>query len=344
MPNYGPIEYDIDLESPGKRVDSLRLTYSDNTNAFSVIPIPIAVIANGSGPTVLLAAGNHGNEYEGQVILRELVRELSAHDVQGRLIVLPSMNMPAVRADVRVSPLDGGNLNRVFPGAADRGPTDAIAGFVANVLLPLCDAGIDIHTGGNMGTFVPLVFLCRCDDRAVFQKSAELAFAFAAPWTYLVTGIEDEGGFDPCSQTQGVAFISTELGGGWRLGHETLSIGRRGVRNMLAHLGVVKAAGDAGVPLVTPRYLTNSGSNSNLVSHAAGFLETYFEPGMCVNAGDVVATVHPIENGFDPPIILTAPRGGVIVSQRTTAHLRHGDIVMNIAGEIAQSDITAAVS
>ena len=172
MPSYGPISYHIDLEAPEKRVGNLHLTYSDNIHAGSVVPIPIAVISNGEGPTVLLCAGTHGNEYEGQVLLRELVTELLPETVQGRLIVLPSLNMPAVRDNARVSPLDGGNLNRVFPGGPDLGPTAAIAGFMADVILPLCDAGIDIHTGGDNSTYVPLVYLCRCNDDEVFRNSA----------------------------------------------------------------------------------------------------------------------------------------------------------------------------
>ena len=76
--------------------------------------------------------------YEGQVILRELANTLPAQAIQGRLIAMPSLNMPAVRDDARVSPLDGGDLNRVFPGAPDQGPTAAIAGFVAEVILRRC--------------------------------------------------------------------------------------------------------------------------------------------------------------------------------------------------------------
>ena len=191
--------------------------------------------------------------------------------------------MPAVRADTGVSPLDDGNLNRLFPGTPAGGTTEAIAGFLADVLLPLCDAGIDIHTGGNMGTFGPLVFLCECEDGGVFERSAELAAAFAAPWTYLVTRVADQGGFDPCAQNQGVAFISTELGGGWRLGGESLDVGRRGVRNMLAHLGVIQPSGiQAGQPGQL-RYVSDSGPNGILVSAAAGFLETHCEPGSSVH-------------------------------------------------------------
>jgi len=66
------ITCDIDFDRPGKQVSHLGLDHSDNAHAFGVIPIPIAVIANGKGPTVLLSAGNHGDEYEGQVILSQI--------------------------------------------------------------------------------------------------------------------------------------------------------------------------------------------------------------------------------------------------------------------------------
>ena len=298
VPIYGPISYDIDLESVGKRAGNVRLTYSDNIHAASIIPILIGVVVNGEGPTVLMCAGTHGNEYEGQVILRELFGALLPEDIQGRLIIMPSLNMPAVRDDARVSPLDGGNLNRVFPGATDTGPTAAIAGFLAEVILHLCDAGIDIHTGGDTSTFVPLVFLCHCEDNEVFRKSAALAQAFNAPWAYLVTGIQDEGGFDPCAQNQGVAFISTELGGGARLGRSTLEIGRQGVRNMLAHLGVIELDGEVSNENSVTRYVTDTGPDGVLVSEAVGFLETFHEPGTTVSQGEAIARVHPVENGF----------------------------------------------
>ena len=156
MANYGPISYQIDLDAKGKQLSALTLDHSDDANAYTALSIPIAIIASGDGPTVLLVAGNHGNEYEGQVALREFVRQADVSDISGRIIVIPSLNMPAARADVRVSPLDGVNLNRVFPGSADAGPTAAIAGFVNDIVLPVCDAGVDIHTGGAEASLIPL--------------------------------------------------------------------------------------------------------------------------------------------------------------------------------------------
>lgn len=49
---------------------------------------------------------------------------------------MPALNMAAVLAESRVSPLDGGNMNRAFPGGADAGPTRGVAGFVTAHLLP----------------------------------------------------------------------------------------------------------------------------------------------------------------------------------------------------------------
>ena len=69
----GGIFCDIDIEAPGRQVASRRLDHSDDKHAYGIIPIPITVPAGGAGPTALLTAGNHGDEYEGQIILRKLI-------------------------------------------------------------------------------------------------------------------------------------------------------------------------------------------------------------------------------------------------------------------------------
>ena len=55
----------VDLDGAGKQVGFLMIPHSPNDDAWGVTRIPLAVIANGSGPTVVLEAGNHGDEYEG---------------------------------------------------------------------------------------------------------------------------------------------------------------------------------------------------------------------------------------------------------------------------------------
>jgi hypothetical protein len=114
---------EIDFDRDGKQHGFIRLPYSVHRSAYGWIPIPVACIKNGDGPRVLLMAGNHGDEYEGQVALGKLIRSLEAEEVCGRIIILPSANFPAAMAGMRTSPLDEGNLNRSFPGDPYGGTT-----------------------------------------------------------------------------------------------------------------------------------------------------------------------------------------------------------------------------
>ena len=76
MSNTSLIFTDIDYDREGKQVGWLHLPHSVTRSAYGALAIPIAVIRNGSGPTVFLMAGNHGDEYEGQIVLAKLIREL----------------------------------------------------------------------------------------------------------------------------------------------------------------------------------------------------------------------------------------------------------------------------
>ena len=80
------ISSEISFDQDGKQLGFLRLPHSVHRSAYGWIPIPIACIKNGAGPTVLLMAGNHGDEYEGQVGLSTLIRMIDVSDVQGRII------------------------------------------------------------------------------------------------------------------------------------------------------------------------------------------------------------------------------------------------------------------
>src|SRR5713101_4340778 len=96
---------EIDLNGAGKETGFLRLPYSVHRSAYGWIPIPIARISNpggnGRGPRILLMAGNHGDEYEGQVALGRLIRTLEPSEVRGQIIILPSANFPAAMAGSR---------------------------------------------------------------------------------------------------------------------------------------------------------------------------------------------------------------------------------------------------
>src|SRR3954466_16145134 len=106
------VSADIDYDRAGKQQGCLRVPYSHNLAGWANILIPITLVNNGPGPTLLALGGNHGDEYEGPVALMKLARSLQPQQVHGRVIIIPALNIPAVLAGTRLSPIDGVNLNR----------------------------------------------------------------------------------------------------------------------------------------------------------------------------------------------------------------------------------------
>jgi N-alpha-acetyl-L-2,4-diaminobutyrate deacetylase len=125
--------------------------------------IPITVAKNGRGPTALLTGGNHGDEYEAPTALFELAGSLGAKEVAGRMIIVPAMNFPAFRAARRASPIEAGNMNRIFPGRSDGTVAKKIADDFQRTLLSMADYVLDIQSSGK--TLVFLAFAARAPAR-----------------------------------------------------------------------------------------------------------------------------------------------------------------------------------
>ena len=130
---------DIDWNTPGKQVGTLSLPHSPDDDAWGVIPFAAASIKNGDGPVVLVSGAVHGDEYEGPMVIGELLRQTRVQDVRGQLILLPGFNGPAMRAGRRTSPIDRLNLNRVFPGDPKGTASDRLAHWLVSQAM----AGMD---------------------------------------------------------------------------------------------------------------------------------------------------------------------------------------------------------
>ena len=66
----------IDFDRQGRQIGWVMFPHSPHDDAWGVTRVPIAVIANGKGPTVIIEGGNHGDEHEGPIVIGELAREL----------------------------------------------------------------------------------------------------------------------------------------------------------------------------------------------------------------------------------------------------------------------------
>ena len=230
------IHTEIDFDRPrGKQRGHLGIPYSHNLGGWANLLIPICVIWNGDGPTVLLMAGNHGDKYPGQVAILKLWRELEPEDVTGRLILIPCLNPPAANAATRLSPLDGRNFNRCFPRQSVRQSSEMLAHYLSSILFPMADIVIDLHSGGRNANFLPCAHMHLVPDLEQRESMILATEAFLTDYTFLYTDVAGSGLLPSEAERQGKIVITIELGGGEPVLASVHRVCQRGLRNVLIH-------------------------------------------------------------------------------------------------------------
>ncbi len=327
---------ELDFNKAGKQVGRLHLPYSVTRSAYGHIDIPIAILKNGSGPTVLLMAGNHGDECEGQVTMVRLIQELEPSDIKGRVIVLPAANLPAAMAGARVSPLDAGNLNRAFPGNANGTPTWQIAHYIDEMIVPECDAWLDLHSGGGSLDYLPLAaFYQTGEDRKLDQKTEGIMQAFGAPRSCRVTAAPDGRLAASSGHRRKIPYLGGEFGGTASVNPDGVGITRNGTLRALAYLGVLKTLKRFKVPAAKKTRLMELGGHDYYV-HAPepGLFEPATLLGDEVKKGQLCGTVLFIDNPERRGVPVFFKRDGVVVCKRHYGRVEPGDCVAHLATDI----------
>ncbi|HUQ94645.1 MAG TPA: succinylglutamate desuccinylase/aspartoacylase family protein [Bryobacteraceae bacterium] len=320
---------EIDFDRPGKQQGTLRIPYSHNLAGWANILIPITVVANGAGPTVLALGGNHGDEYEGPVALMKLARAIQPSDITGRLILIPALNLPAVMAGTRLSPIDGVNLNRAFPGKYNDTVTGLIAHYLTNVLFPLADVVMDLHGGGRSMDFIPCAHLHRVSDDAQFQKMLAAAKCWGQPYVLIYADIAGEGLLPVQAESMGKLVVTTEMGGAGQCSPAVMRITEQGIHNVLSHVGLL-----AGQPAPAPQQVTVVAATRREDYHlspAAGIYESFFDLGETIEQGRQIGQVH-FPDRFDwAPEPVIASGSGILICRRFPGGTSRGDCVAVIA-------------
>ncbi|PXX99992.1 N(2)-acetyl-L-2,4-diaminobutanoate deacetylase DoeB [Halomonas sp. LBP4] len=324
-----PISATVDFDADGVQHGFLKLPISTDESAWGAVMIPLTVVKSGQGPTALLTGGNHGDEYEGITALMKLASTLRAEDVTGRVIIVPCMNQPAVMAGKRTSGLDGGNLNRSFPGDPDGTVTEKIADYFTRVMVPMSDVVLDLHSGGRTLDIIPFAASHVLEDAEQQRQALEGAKAFGAPYAVMMFELDAAALFDTAVESQGKVFVATELGGGGTSTPQSLAITERGVRNFLIHFGLM--AGEVEMPDAPQVYLDMPDASCYVQSEHSGLLELTLALGEAVEAGQVIARVFDLTRSGTPPVEYRASRSGVLAARRFPAQVNMGDTIAVIA-------------
>lgn len=326
---------EVDFEKNGKQIGYFDLPYSAADDGWGTVPIPLAVIKNGTGPTIILEGGNHGDEYEGPITLGELIRELEPGKIQGRLIIVPTINQPAVVAGNRLSPIDGLNLNRTFPGDPFGTTTPQISSFVNDVLFPMADAFVDLHSGGSSSTIIPSAAIEPADDKEHLKRNTDAAIAFG---TSIVVVIGNRG--DPRTSTAsavraGLTVVGTEMAGGGTVSIDALDTCRRGVRNLLTYFGVLEGE-PPDPPTERPPLFAIAGNSSYVLARHSGVFEPFHPLATPVSAGQPAGRIHFLTEPARPPETLHYGADGIVYGARRPGIVRPGNCCLVVASPYSE--------
>ncbi len=241
-------------------------------------PLPCTVLrGTRPGPRVVVTAGVHGAEYASIAAAQRLAR-LPAEPLAGTLVVAPILNTAAYFArSIYVNPVDGKNLNRVFPGTADGSASERLAHWVVNHLLAGADAYVDLHGGDLVEALAPFA-LHHADDAG----ARDLAEVFGLPYRIAERG---SGMSVAAAHALGVPAVLAEAGGQGLWPEQAVGALEHGVLRVLRALGMREEAPDTGV---TPREVTTFAWSR---SEADGCWYPAVEAGQRVRRGDPLGVV-----------------------------------------------------
>jgi N-alpha-acetyl-L-2,4-diaminobutyrate deacetylase len=331
-----PLHATVDYDRPGKQLGYLGVPYSHNLGGWANLMIPVAVVARGTGPTALVLAGNHGDEYPGPIAILKLMRELVPEHVHGRVILIPALNVPAVKAATRLSPADGKNLNRCFPGRADGTLTEQVAHYLTTELFPRADIVIDVHTGGRSTDFYPCAHMHLVSDPQQRQKMLDGTLAWCTDFAFLYTDIAGTGLLPVEAESQGKVVITTEMGGSENVTAQVHRLTQDGLRNVLVHFGLLHGEKRTRASLGLPptRWVAALDRDDYRFAPESGLYENLVPLGAEVSAGQPVGLIHFLERPDREPERVVANRAGVLIAGRAPTLVGQGDCVACIAHEV----------
>lgn len=170
--------------------------------------IPVTIVrGRSSGPTLALVAGTHGSEVAPIVALQRVRSQLDAAQLRGTILMVHVANLPSFhKRTVYYGPVDGKNLNRVYPGRVDGTVSDRIAYAITREIITRADYLVDMHCGDANEAIVPFTYSGKLGiDARVDSVAREMALAWGND--YIVVDSERPHDLQASVYTQNTAHL-----------------------------------------------------------------------------------------------------------------------------------------
>ena len=318
--SVGPI-----LARPGERASGF-LEVPAGVDEGTRIPVTVVHGAR-PGPVLALTAGVHGYEYPPITALQNVRKDLDPRDLSGTVILVHIANMPSfLGRTIYYSPVDGKNLNRVYPGSPTGTVSERIAHTITTEVIERADYLVDLHCGDGNEALRPYLYWVVTGNEELDQASRGMALAFGLDHIVIDRTRPDTGPSRYTDQTaleRGKPAITTETG---RLGSndaEWVEMAERGIWNVMRHLGMVAGEVErAGEAVWLDGYEV-------LRSPATGIFRAAVHDGYAIAEGGLLGVL--VDFFGDPIREIRAPFAGVVTYVVGTPPVSEGEPVAMVA-------------
>jgi len=306
------------VEQGTKRFGYLNVVHSLATK----VDVPVGVInGSSSGPTITVTAGLFAHEYCGIEAASRLYQQIHPKDLSGRLVIVPVVNMPCLQFRTpwfnlarSISPIDGMNINTLFPGDSGEPEAKAVAyrqsstapgdpsGSVTKVIayrlfhdiILKSDYHVDLRGGDLDESHMAHTIFLRI-GKEIDEKSEEMAKVFGLEYVLPGTpqiGHTSRGTLIYEAMTRGIPSIISESGLGYRTQplekHVMLHV--MGVGNLLKHLRMI-----AGDPVKPKEQKFLDTTWHWIPAPVAGFFHAIADQGDVVKCGELIGRISDID-------------------------------------------------
>jgi len=212
----------------------------------TIMPITV-LVGPEPGPTLLVLSGTHGSEYSPIVASQRLGVNIDPDDLSGKVLFVHIANMPAyLGRSIYVNPVDGKNLNRVFPGHPEGSLSERLAHLLTHDLYPLADAVLDVHSGDGNEDLYPFWtgYYGKAGNPAVIAKSKAMAMAFGfehvVEFQWELTDIDAAIWAGSAAVARDIPSIDVEAGGKGIVDPVAVQGIESGIKRVMALLGISK--------------------------------------------------------------------------------------------------------
>ena len=248
-----------------------------------------AIRGHEEGPTLVQVAGCHPTEYSGIDATIKLTKSIKPEDLTGTLITVPCINIPGFKERTYINPIDGKNVQGLYPGISDGTISDMMAYRIFHDIILKADYFLDCHGSDIHESNLWSFYYYGTEDET--EEKSE-AIARATGLTYLSRAVH-LGSMGLEAAKRGIPGGLYELCSGDRLiPEESLAIFNCSI-NVMKHLGMLE--GDP-KEIKTPGTVEGQEqviwtSSVSAYFTKAGLFHTEVKQGQMLKEGDFVGTV-----------------------------------------------------